>query len=136
MNHPAPHPAATPTIPANFDALADDLQTALDRKRTRAARPAFRSGTASAAIHRFGATRAEAVDGIPAADVGYTAHVGVMRFGDQNLAQLQILLNGFTRAEVAVRLAPEQLRELAQRLMDAANDIEESPASGSAGAAS
>ena len=55
--------------------------------------------------------------------------VGVVRFANSNLAQLDVAL-GTTQssANLTIELTPNGLRDLAYRLLDAASDIETHPA--------
>lgn len=58
------------------------------------------------------------------------ASVDLLRNADENVAQVCAYfssLNGLT-AEVAMKLTPIELRDLARRLIDAAHDIEAYPA--------
>lgn len=52
----------------------------------------------------------------------------VFRDGRQDVAELTIEIGLRTRASITARLTPDELRELAARLIDAAHDIETLPA--------
>jgi hypothetical protein len=54
--------------------------------------------------------------------------VKVMRYAETDNARLSIEIGLFTSACIDVRLRPNELRELAARLLDAAHDIEANPA--------
>lgn len=59
------------------------------------------------------------------------AEVRVYRDGEQDVAQLRMRIAALglkANVEVDARFNPEQLREIAQRLLDAAADIERHPA--------
>lgn len=52
----------------------------------------------------------------------------VFRDGHEDVAELTIEMGLSTRACITVRLTPDELRDLAARLIDAAHDIETLPA--------
>ena len=52
----------------------------------------------------------------------------VWRDAAQDVAELELTLGLYTNAQMTVRLTPAELRDLAARLIDAANDIETLPA--------
>ncbi len=52
----------------------------------------------------------------------------VFRDGHEDVAELTIEMGLSTRACITVRLTPDELRDLATRLIDAAHDIETLPA--------
>lgn len=57
------------------------------------------------------------------------AEFGVMRFADRDVADVEAeVRNGSGYASILARLGPIELRDLAQRLLDAAHDIETNPA--------
>ena len=56
------------------------------------------------------------------------AELDVYRDGETDLAEVRIKLGCFATAEITVRLTPDELRELAACLLDAAHDIEALPA--------
>ncbi|WP_453934663.1 hypothetical protein [Acidovorax temperans] len=56
------------------------------------------------------------------------ATIVVFRDATTNVASLRLNLGLWTKASMAVRLTPAEMRELATRLVDAAHDIETNPA--------
>ena len=56
------------------------------------------------------------------------AELDIYRDGETDLAEVHIKLGCFAAAEITVRLKPDELRELAACLIDAAHDIETLPA--------
>lgn len=56
------------------------------------------------------------------------AELDVYRDGETDLAEVRISLGLFASANITVRLTPDELRELAACLIDAAHDIETLPA--------
>lgn len=56
------------------------------------------------------------------------AQAVVYRDGECDLAELSLHLGAFTFAQITERLTPDELRDLASRLIDAAHDIEAHPA--------
>lgn len=54
--------------------------------------------------------------------------LAVFRDSGEDVAELRVQVGLFTTANMAVRLAPAELRNLAARALDAAHDIETNPA--------
>ena len=56
------------------------------------------------------------------------AEARVLRDGERDAAELTLKLGLYTNAEITVELTPDELRDLARRLIDAAHDLEAHPA--------